>query len=179
MSSKSALRLTLVLAAATLIAAASSANDSAAAAANNKRLQCITCRNCKMFEVLIHSNYCDAGSTHCMVGRRGLISIPWNQESILHVHSRQRNHEVELIIYYRESFPRRSWLPLFLGSRVDLTYCIAAWHKMRRMVWYANVGKLKRPLRPLSESRPSFRRGREELRHSGKVPERYLGLVRT
>ena len=69
MSPKSALRLALVLAAvATSISALPGANVSAEAEAKmNKRLQCLTCRNCRMFEVVIHSNDCDVGSTHCMV----------------------------------------------------------------------------------------------------------------
>ena len=72
MSPKSAFWLALVFAVATSVSALPGANVSSAEATaeeakNSKRLQCLTCRNCRMFEVVIHSNDCDADSTHCMV----------------------------------------------------------------------------------------------------------------
>ena len=86
MSPKSALRLAAALVLAAVAATSVSAlpgpgganNISAeavagAAGAKDKRLQCLTCRNCRMFEVVIHSNDCDADSTHCMVGAHEMI----------------------------------------------------------------------------------------------------------
>ena len=109
---------------------------------------------------------------HTLHGRHGSIPNSGNQKPIRHVHG-------QWIVKYNLLF---LWGIISLGILTFLgmthPYSTEAWHKMRRMVWYANVGKLKRSLRPLSESRPSFRRGGEELRHSGKVPERYLGIVR-